>query len=258
MPGDVVAAEVPCRLVDEVGEGPVGPLVGSEPVDRVLCGGSGVGDRHRRARLRRSHADPKDHEGGDGDETGAATRERIRATLLPGRRTAGAGHLDLYARRRMAEGLQLDGVTPRVERPWRRWVIDGRRRCRDRGSALDPDQPDGFPLSTYPMFAAARDRDVTVATAVGVDGAGAVHRLDPVTIGGTGEVMQAAETVGLAVRAGEPELSRLCAEIVGRLAGDGHLVAVEIRSESHDAVAWFDGDRDPAASVTHARCEVTP
>jgi hypothetical protein len=156
----------------------------------------------------------------------------------------------------MAEGRQLESVAPQVERPWRQWAVTAVVVAVIAVPVLHPDQPDGFPISSYPMFAASRGRDVTVATAVGIDRAGDAHRLDPVAIGGTGEVMQAAETVGLAVRAGEPELSRLCAEIADRLAGDGQLVAVELRSESHDAVAWFDGDRDPAASVTHTRCEV--
>jgi hypothetical protein len=156
----------------------------------------------------------------------------------------------------MAGGAQPEAMTPRVGRPWRQWAITAVVVAVIAAPVFHPEQPDGFPLSTYPMFAAARGRDVTVATAVGVDRAGDAHRLDPVAIGGTGEVMQAAETVGLAVRSGEPELSRLCSEIAGRLAGDSELLAVELRSETHDVVAWFDGDREPAASFTHTRCEV--
>jgi hypothetical protein len=156
----------------------------------------------------------------------------------------------------MAGAQQLEATAPRVSRSWRRWALAAAVVGVIAAPMFHPDQPDGFPLSTYPMFAAGRGRDVTVATAVGVDRAGGAHRLDPVAIGGTGEVMQAAETVGLAVRAGEPELGRLCAEIATRLAADGEYIAVEIRSEGHDAVAWFDGDREPSASVTHVRCEV--
>src|SRR5688500_8998435 len=65
---------------------------------------------------------------------------------------------------------------------------------------IHPGQPAGFPLSTYSMFASARGREVNVATAVGVDGTGEAHRLDPVAIGGTTEVMQAAATLGVALR----------------------------------------------------------
>ena len=122
--------------------------------------------------------------------------------------------------------------------------------------ALHPGQPDGFPLSTYPMFASARGREISLATAVGVDRAGGSHRLDPVAIGGTSEVMQASETLDLAVVVGEPELSRLCGEIAGRVVADPELVAVELRSETYDAIAWFDGDHQPSSSVTHVRCEV--
>ena len=151
----------------------------------------------------------------------------------------------------------LETMAPRAgRRPWRRWALTAAVVGVIAAPMLHPGQPDGFPLSTYPMFAAGRGRDVTVATAVGVDNAGVAYRLDPVAIGGTGEVMQAAETVGIAVRAGEPELGRLCAEIASRLPGDAEYVAVEIRTESHDAVAWFDGDHQPAASITHVRCEV--
>ena len=81
-------------------------------------------------------------------------------------------------------------------------------------------------------------------------------RLDPVAIGGTSEVMQASETLDLAVVLGEPELSRLCAEIAGRVVADPELVAVELRSETYDAIAWFDGDHQPSSSITHIRCEV--
>jgi hypothetical protein len=124
--------------------------------------------------------------------------------------------------------------------------------------ALRTDPPDGFPLSTYPMFSSPRGRDVAVATAVGIDAAGGAHRLDPALIGGTGEVMLAATTVRLAVDAGEDELVRLCREIASRAAGDPGLVAVELRTEIHDAVAWFDGDREPAATSAHHRCEIAP
>lgn len=123
--------------------------------------------------------------------------------------------------------------------------------------ALRPGQPDGYPLSTYPMFARARGSEVAVATAVGVGAEGATERLDPHVIGGTDEVMQAASTMSAAVRAGDADLERLCAEIAGRLAGrDDAPLMVQIRSEVHAAVAWFDGRREPLDVVVHHECEV--
>lgn len=141
---------------------------------------------------------------------------------------------------------------------WRRWLVTAAVVAVIAVPVFHPGQPDGFPLSTYPMFASARGSDVSVATAVGIDESGDAHRLDPVAIGGTDEVMLAATTVARAVRSGEAETARLCAEIAGRVADEHDLVAVELRSETHDAIAWFDGDRDPSSSVTHARCDVTP
>ena len=91
-----------------------------------------------------------------------------------------------------------------------------------------------------------------MATAVGIDEAGDAHRLDPATIGGTDEVMLAATTVAAPcarARRGRPA----CApRSPAGVAGDRGLVAVELRSETHDAIAWFDGARDPLA-VGHPR-----
>ncbi|HEX6312999.1 MAG TPA: hypothetical protein VF152_15400 [Acidimicrobiia bacterium] len=119
--------------------------------------------------------------------------------------------------------------------------------------ALRPDAPDGYPLSTYPMFAADRGREVDVATAVGLDGDGNVVRLDPETIADTDEVVLAAATVWQAIGAGAE--ARLCAEIADRVAG-GSLAAVEVRGETYDSIRYFDGEESPAEVVTHARCAV--
>lgn len=121
--------------------------------------------------------------------------------------------------------------------------------------ALRQPPRDGFPLSTYPMFAAERDREVVVATAVGI---GAerddVERLDPHIIADTDEVMLAAETVRLALEDGGG--GRLCAEIADRLVGDAGLDTVELRLETYDAVDYFDGDKAPLDFTVAASCEV--
>lgn len=119
--------------------------------------------------------------------------------------------------------------------------------------ALRPTPRDGFPLSTYPMFAADRGREAAVVTAVGVDRDDAVERLDPETIADSDEVMLAAATVRRAVAAGTD--ARLCVEIAERLSGGG-VRAVEIRTETYDAVAYFDGDTEPLTATVHERCEV--
>jgi hypothetical protein len=121
--------------------------------------------------------------------------------------------------------------------------------------ALRQPPRDGFPLSTYPMFAAERDREVVVATAVGIGPeTGEVERLDPGVIADTDEVMLAAETVRLAVQGGGG--ARLCNEIADRLAGDADIDEVELRLETYDAVDYFDGDKDPLDVTVEASCAV--
>jgi hypothetical protein len=119
--------------------------------------------------------------------------------------------------------------------------------------ALRSDAPDGFPLSTYPMFTADRGREVELATAVGVEGDGTVVRLDPGTIADTDEVMLASATVGRAVGLGSD--ARLCAEIADRLK-DGTPGTVEVRTETYDSVEYLAGDTEPLAVEVHTRCEV--
>lgn len=122
--------------------------------------------------------------------------------------------------------------------------------------AVDPTPSDGFPVSSYPMFAGDRGRIVEVATAVGVDEDGRRHRLDPHAIGGGDEVMLAASAVRRAVDAGPDETARFCAEVADRLAPDGETVAVEIRTELRDAVADPTADDEPRELRVHARCGV--
>jgi hypothetical protein len=123
--------------------------------------------------------------------------------------------------------------------------------------------PDGddFPLSPYPMFARDRGRASAIATVVGVDDEGRVQRLSPQLVNGTREIVQAAAVVAHEVAAGQA--ARLCREVAARAAAlaprggrAGALVAVEVVTETYDAVAWFDGDREPLARVVHASCPV--
>ena len=119
--------------------------------------------------------------------------------------------------------------------------------------ALLPRASDGFPLSTYPMFANDTGSVVAIQTAVGVDAAGDEHRLDPHAIGGGDEPVLAAEAARYAVRNGEA--AEYCAEVAGRV-DDADIVAVVVRTEVRDAVTDVDAS-EPARDITvHARCEV--
>jgi hypothetical protein len=113
---------------------------------------------------------------------------------------------------------------------------------------------DSYPLSTYPMFSTRRTAVSTVNTAVAVgDG---VDRLSPELIAATDEVIQAAATVSDAIARGETDA--LCEDIAARVATGGPTgaTAIEVVSERFDAVAWYDGNRQPLGRVVHARCPV--
>lgn len=122
--------------------------------------------------------------------------------------------------------------------------------------ALRPDRPDGFPLSSYPMFSTDRGRIAHLATAVGIDAAGAEHRLGPHAVGGGDEVMLAASAVRRAVAAGAAEAERFCAEVAGRVDGDDGVVEVEVRTEVRDVVADPGAEGPPLDVRRHARCPV--
>ena len=111
---------------------------------------------------------------------------------------------------------------------------------------------DSFPLSTYPMFARDRDRVVAVSTVVARDGDHTV-RLTSHIIGGTEEPMLAAETVAIAVRAGEADA--LCGEVAARAANAGIDGTLEVVTEHYDTRAWFDGEHEPLERAVHASCE---
>jgi hypothetical protein len=114
---------------------------------------------------------------------------------------------------------------------------------------------DSFPLSTYPMFSFPLDPVADIDLVVGVDAAGADIRLSPESIAGTDEVIQAGGAVARAVAGRGDDPAALCQRVADRLVGEDP-VAVEVRTDRYDAIAWFRGDRDPLERTVHARCEV--
>jgi len=117
---------------------------------------------------------------------------------------------------------------------------------------------DSFPLSTYPMFAAPRPRELAMVSARGVARDGQPRTLSPAHVG-TGEVMQAFATIQRAAAAGPDERSALCAAIAARVAGDADLadvVAVEIVSGAYDAVETVAGSAAAGRDAPLVRCQV--
>lgn len=116
---------------------------------------------------------------------------------------------------------------------------------------------DGFPLSNYPMFShGRRSAEADVPHVVGWSREGR-HRPVPPALLGTKEVMQAHQTVRVAIRRGHAaELCRRTAERVRADPEHADLERLEVRTDTYDAIAYFTGDTKPRAARIHARCPV--
>jgi hypothetical protein len=119
---------------------------------------------------------------------------------------------------------------------------------------------DGFPLSTYPMFAAPRPVALTMARAEAATRDGRLRPLPPVQLG-TGEVMQAFSTLQRAAEAGPAACAALCTAIAARVARSAALadvVEVRVVIGTHDAVeiAAHGAPRVNANETVLARCDV--
>jgi hypothetical protein len=116
---------------------------------------------------------------------------------------------------------------------------------------------DGFPLSTYPMFARERGRTIAVAYPIGRTADGGRRVLEPRFVGTT-EVLQALTLVddALASDGGDALCARI-ARAVGRDRGYRDVVAIELVVGTHDAVDYLVRDRVGDESV-RARCGVAP
>jgi hypothetical protein len=115
---------------------------------------------------------------------------------------------------------------------------------------------DGFPLSTYPMFATARPTTLVMSYPLGETAEGTVS-LRPRLIGSP-EVLQARAIVERAVAKGRTALAALCARIAERVATDDGfrgVTAIRIVSGTHDAIEFLTRDqRGPERLLV--RCEV--
>ncbi|MDZ7679185.1 MAG: hypothetical protein U5K29_11600 [Acidimicrobiales bacterium] len=129
-------------------------------------------------------------------------------------------------------------------------------------AVIDPPR-DGFPLSTYPMFAFDRGSVTSVTTAVGVTDAGGRVRLSPYLLAGADEAILAVRTARIAVA--EEDTDRWCEEVASRVAASSgasvsseRVVAIEVVTETHDASATLAGSAEPLRIVLHTTCPVEP
>ena len=131
------------------------------------------------------------------------------------------------------------------------------------GAVLEPilhaAPKDGFPLSTYPMFSARRGVETTLSYAA-AQTKGKPQRSLPPRFTGSDEVLQARATIQQAVDRGPRGAKDLCGAIAARVATDDEAFAdvemVEIRTDTYNAVAYFEGQTAPLASKLQARCRV--
>lgn len=122
--------------------------------------------------------------------------------------------------------------------------------------AKDP-RDDGFPLSTYPMFASKRPTVQTYRYALGETAAGERRILSPGMVG-TGEVLQALRILQRAASGGRAEAGRLCEAIAARVAGADEfrdVAAIRLVTGTHDAVEYLARDR-VGREREILRCEV--
>ncbi len=110
-----------------------------------------------------------------------------------------------------------------------------------------------FPLSDYPIYAEARPRLATFATARGIAADGSWVELGMATIARTDDPLIAQSRLQRAT-ATEAAAAQLCGEIARRV-GD-RVVAIELARERHDLVAGAGGDPSMLAREPVARCEV--
>ena len=116
---------------------------------------------------------------------------------------------------------------------------------------------DGFPLSTYPMFAYPRPTRVVVSYAVGMTRTGQ-RALTPALVG-SGEVLQALVIVERALGGGSLTKMALCTQIAARVQADpgfADVILIRIVVGTHEAVEYL-VRHAPGREVERARCPVT-
>ena len=116
---------------------------------------------------------------------------------------------------------------------------------------------DGFPLSTYPMFASKRPTRQTYSYALGQTATGERRTLRPAVVG-SHEILQALRVIERAVRGPKSELAKLCDAIAARVAAEddfADVATIRIVTGTHDAVEYLARGRI-GTEVERVRCAV--
>jgi len=143
-----------------------------------------------------------------------------------------------------------------VSGAWRVWA--GAVALAMTGAIVWPIVPDedGFPLSNYPMFSTPKTTTAKIYHVVGFTPEGAAYPLSPEMVG-TDEIMQAYQTVKLAIRGGRA--GALCKEAAARVRTSdafGDVSRLQVRIDVFDSVRYWEGDRSTSRTRIVAKCEV--
>jgi hypothetical protein len=116
---------------------------------------------------------------------------------------------------------------------------------------------DSFPLSNYPMFSTAQPHP-WIAVVVARDAEGNQAPIPPRFVANA-EVMQAAQTIALAVKRGQAK--SLCERVAARIANEPDwqwAVEVQVQSRQFDPLTYFTtaGGREPLRVRRRARCKL--
>ena len=120
---------------------------------------------------------------------------------------------------------------------------------------------DGFPLSTYPMFAMPRDATVKIHTVLGITPEGDAEVLTPRLVGGDRWASLATRILGAAARS-KPKRRELCEAVAERVAADpdraDRYVELEFVAETYETRTYFAGHTEPQSRKLLASCSVPP
>ncbi|MEM6291526.1 MAG: hypothetical protein AAGA54_09685 [Myxococcota bacterium] len=117
---------------------------------------------------------------------------------------------------------------------------------------------DGFPLSNYPMFSKPKSTTAKVYHAVGLSPDGIGRPLSPEMVG-TDEIMQAYQTVKLAIRGGASTADALCARAAANVLDDedyASVTTVQLRVDVFESVQYWQGEKTPTRSRVVTTCAV--
>jgi hypothetical protein len=130
-----------------------------------------------------------------------------------------------------------------------RWVVAGALLALVLWPATWAPPRDGFPLSSYPMFAYGRRDEVLPVNHVVEVRADGTRAPVPPRVVGNGSVMQAAGMTGSAIRSGGAAV--LCRQVAARL---GRTARLEVATDWFHVLRYFDGETAPVRRKVHATC----